>query len=85
MPIISRFFGIIITIYWRDHEPAHFHAKYGDTESTIEILTGNVKGNLSSRTLSIVQEWRILHLNELIENWDLAKQRKPLKNINPLE
>ena len=86
MPVISRFFGILIAIYWNDHSPPHFHAKYSGGEAVVNIKTGEIiKGSLSKRTLSLVEEWRTLHLNELIVNWDLAEQRKPLNNISPLE
>ena len=60
MPVISRFFGII-TMYWDDHQPAHFHAKYGDFEAVVEIKTGVVSGKLPPRVLGLVQEWRILN------------------------
>jgi hypothetical protein len=85
MPIISRFFGIIIAMYWRDHTPPHFHAKYGDQEIIVEIETGKVTGNMSKRALSMVQEWRKLHIEELFNDWQLAEQNKPLKRIKPLE
>ncbi|MEW6481845.1 MAG: DUF4160 domain-containing protein [bacterium] len=85
MPIISRFFGIIIYMYWREHVPAHFHAKYGDEEVVVEIETGRVTGYMSKRALSMVQEWRELHKEKLLNDWHLAEQNKPLKRIEPLE
>tara|TARA_B100000959_G_scaffold270349_1_gene317083 strand:- start:1957 stop:2214 length:258 start_codon:yes stop_codon:yes gene_type:complete len=85
MPIISRFFGIIITIYWRDHSPPHFHAKYGNEEVTVEIKSGKIAGNISKRALSLVQEWHELHKEELLNDWKLAEQNKPLNKIEPLE
>jgi hypothetical protein len=85
MPVISRFFGIVVFMFWRDHAPPHFHAKYGDEEAVIEIETGAVTGALSKRALALVQEWRELHRKELLENWRLAEQRHSLKRIEPLE
>ncbi len=85
MPIISRFFGIIIFIFWREHQPPHFHAKYGDDEVTVEIQTGKVTGIISQRVLNMVQEWRELHKDELVADWKLAQENKPLKRIEPLE
>ncbi|MDI6751912.1 MAG: DUF4160 domain-containing protein [bacterium] len=85
MPIISRFFGILIAMYWRDHTPSHFHAKYGDQEVAVEIETGKVTGNMSKRALSMVQEWRKLHKEELLNDWQLVEQNKPLEKIWPLE
>jgi hypothetical protein len=85
MPIISRFFGIIIFMFWREHQPPHFHAKYGDDEVIIEIQTGRPTGNISPRVLNMVQEWRELHKQELMADWELAEANKPLKRIKPLE
>jgi hypothetical protein len=85
MPIISRFFGIIVFMFWREYQPPHFHAKYGDEEVIIEIQTGKVTGNISQRVLNMVQEWRELHKDELMVDWKLAEEGKPLKRIKPLE
>ena len=85
MPIISRFFGIIVFMFWREHQPPHFHAKYGDDEVIVEIQTGKVTGNISPRVLNMVQEWRELHKDELKADWKLAEEDKPLKRIKPLE
>jgi hypothetical protein len=85
MPEISRFLGIVIAIFYRDHEPAHFHATYGEHQITIEILTGEVRGAFPRRALRHVLEWRELHRDELLQNWELARQRMPLQKIDPLE
>ncbi|RKY10900.1 MAG: transcriptional regulator [Planctomycetota bacterium] len=85
MPIISRFFGIVIYMYWKDHAPPHFHAKYGDDEIVVEIRTGNVSGSMSNRAIKLIQEWRQLHEDELLEDWKLAELKKALFAINPLE
>ncbi len=85
MPIISRFFGIIIYIYWRDHQPPHFHARHGDDEVIIEIETGEVTGHISRRAVEMLQKWRKLHINELLDDWKRAEQKKALRQIAPLE
>jgi hypothetical protein len=86
MPVVSRFFGIVIAFYWEDHLPPHFHAKYSGDEAVIEIRTGQVlRGSLARRPLSLVNEWRILHVAELLDDWERARQRKPLAYIDPLE
>ncbi|MEN6407616.1 MAG: DUF4160 domain-containing protein [Thermoguttaceae bacterium] len=72
-------------MYWRDHLPPHFHAKYGDDEVTVEIESGTVQGRMSRRALALVQEWREAHMAELRENWRLASERRPLNPIEPLE
>ena len=72
-------------MYWRDHVPPHFHAKYQDQEAAINIETGEVAGELSRRALAMVEEWRQAHKEELLENWKLAEQKKVLRRIEPLE
>jgi hypothetical protein len=70
---------------WREHRPPHFHAKYGDDEVTVEIESGNVNGNMSTRALSLIQEWRNLHMKDLMHEWELVEQKKALFPIKPLE
>ena len=85
MPEISRFLGIIIAMYYRDHSPPHFHAVYGDYEVTVQIGTGDVQGFLPKRALSAVQEWRCIHRDELMAAWELARNNEALPRIPPLE
>ncbi|MBM4026780.1 MAG: DUF4160 domain-containing protein [Planctomycetes bacterium] len=85
MPVISRFFGIVIFMFWREHAPPHFHAKYQDQEVTVEIETGRVAGTMVSRAVSLIQEWRESHRTELLEDWRRAEQKKSLRRIAPLE
>lgn len=85
MPVISRFLGIIITMYWDDHLPPHFHAKYGEYEITVNIETGVIEGKFPKRALKLVLEWYENHKDELTENWDLCRNRKTPKPISPLE
>ncbi len=85
MPELSRFLGIVITMYYRDHSPPHFHAFYGEHEGVIDISNGAVRGRLPGRALSLVQEWRVLHRQELLRAWALAEVQEPLPTIAPLE
>lgn len=86
MPLISSFFGIIIKIFHKDHNPPHFHAIYGEYDAVIEIKSGKVlAGKIPPRALRLVNEWRKIHKDELIERWDNARNMKPLKRIKPLE
>jgi len=85
MPVISRFFGIVIFMLWREHRPPHFHARYGDEEITVEIETGKVNGNMTKRALNLVLEWRELHKEDLAREWELVEQKKALFPIKPLE
>lgn len=63
----------------------HFHAKYGDEEIIVEIGTGKVTGHITQRALNMIQEWREQHKDELLADWKLAEQNKPLVRISPLE
>jgi hypothetical protein len=82
---ISRFFGIVIRMYYRDHAAPHFHARYGEHAIVVDIGTGSVEGRFPRRALRLVLEWYALHRAELLEDWQLAEQRKVLKTIDPLE
>lgn len=85
MPEICRFYGIVIRLYYREHPPGHFHAEYGDEEALIEIETGKVyRGSLPHTALELVNQWRFQHLDELRQDWQLARDRAPLKKIEPL-
>jgi len=85
MPEISRFLGIIIFMVYDDHNPPHFHARYGDYEISVEIMTGIVDGKFPRRPLSAIFEWHQLHLEELMADWELARCHEPLNLIEPLE
>ena len=85
MPVISRFLGISISMYWNDHLPPHYHAKYGEYEITIEIETGVVTGSFPKRALRHILEWHDLHQSELITDWELCRQQEEPRSIFPLE
>ena len=86
MPEISRFFGIVIAMYYNDHAPPHFHARYGEFEAVIAIENGDVlDGWLPPRALALVQEWREGHPTALADDWRRAREHKALKQIEPLE
>jgi hypothetical protein len=86
MPEISRFFGIIIRMYFNDHVPPHFHADYGEHSIEITIETLEVlKGKLPNRVLGLVLEWASLHRNELRSDWERARKGETLEPIQPLE
>ena len=86
MPEISRFFGIVIQMYYNDHDPPHFHARYSGQKALIGIEDlAIIGGHLSPRTLSLVREWAALHQGELVEDWKLARSEADLNPIAPLE
>lgn len=86
MPEVSRFYGIVIALYYNEHNPPHFHAKYGEFIAEIEIRTLQVlKGELPKRAKTLVLEWADEHRNELMQDWELARQKHELKPIEPLK
>lgn len=86
MPEISRFFGLVIMMYFSDHAPPHFHVRYGGRYATVSIdPLGVLRGDLSPRALGLVLEWASLHKTALLDNWHLAQSAQPLKEIPPLE
>lgn len=86
MPEISRFYGIIIKMFFRDHNPPHFHAEYGDDEALIDIRTLDIlEGELPKRARVLVSEWALEHREELLENWSKARKPEELASIKPLD
>jgi hypothetical protein len=86
MPELSRFFGIVIRMFYIDHEPAHFHAIYGEYEALIEVDTLVIfRGSLPRRALALVLEWAALHRAELREDWKRARRGETLEAIAPLD
>jgi hypothetical protein len=72
-------------MYWDDHLPPHFHAKYGEYEITVNIETGVIEGKFPKRALRLVLEWYERHKDALIENWELCRNKEMPKPIEPLE
>ena len=86
MPEISRFFGIVITIYWKEHGIPHFHAKYGGSRASFSIEDIRLlEGKLPPRVMALVVEWAIKNQDELLADWYLAMAKKPLNPIKPLD
>jgi hypothetical protein len=85
MPQISFFLGIIIKMYYREHNPPHFHADYGEHKATIDIQKLELwNGYLPPRVLGLVIEWAALHQKELMDNWEKAQNQERLNTIEPL-
>ncbi len=85
MPEISLFYGIRVTMYYNDHMPPHFHAEYNGNKALVDIINIQViKGFLPNRQLKLILAWCVIHQDELMQNWELTKDMKPLNRINPL-
>jgi hypothetical protein len=85
MPELSRFYGIVIAMYYDDHPPPHFHVQYGEHKAKIQIDTlAVIGGSLPGRALGLVVEWASLHRGELLERWHAAENNEELLKIHPL-
>ena len=86
MPEISRFLGIVIKMFFDDHNPPHFHAEYGGDLALIDIRNLSVFfGRLPPRVMGLVIEWATIHQKELIVDWERARSQEDLLKIAPLE
>ena len=84
MPEISRFYGILIKMFFNEHNPPHFHAEYGEFKAIITIDKGIVEGKMPKIALKLIFDWLDLHKDELIENWKNIEKKKALNKIEPL-
>ena len=86
MPTISTFYGIVITMFWGDHVPPHFHALYSDYDASIDIRTLEIiKGSLPRKAAALVLEWAREHQAELIKDWELCVSNQTPNRIPPLK
>lgn len=86
MPTISRFYGIVIRMFYNDHNPPHFHAVYGDYEAVYQIdPLRKVQGKLPKRAHALVMEWAGIYTDELMDDWEAAAARESLSPIPPLK
>lgn len=82
---MSSFFGIVIRMYYDEHNPPHLHAEYQESKALLDFRGNIIKGDLLSRTaLRLMRDWIDQHVDELYENWDLARAGKDIKKIAPL-
>ncbi|MGZ5008706.1 MAG: DUF4160 domain-containing protein [Methylobacter sp.] len=85
MPEISRFLGIVIYMYFNEHNPPHFHAEYNEFRVSIAIENlGLIEGKLPSKAMSLVVEWAQEHQEELLANWNSIKETGNYHKIEPL-
>jgi hypothetical protein len=86
MPEISRFYGIIIRMFYDDHPPPHFHAAYHGQEVQVGIHTLEIlKGTIPRRAMALVLEWAAVHRADLQHAWELASRNQQPPRIEPLD
>jgi hypothetical protein len=85
MPRLSFFYGIVITMYFYDHEPPHFHAQYAEHQAVIAIGSlAVIAGQLPPRAMRLVTEWAEIHREELEAAWRVARDGNTPEQIDPL-
>ncbi len=86
MPRISEFYGIVIAMFYNDHEPPHFHAIYGEYRALVAVEPARVlNGELPRRATNLVLEWARMHNTELMNNWQRAREHQALLQVPPLD
>lgn len=85
MPSISFFYGIVISMYFDDHNPPHFHARYQGDVAEFTFNGEVIKGHLPEKQVRLVQAWAAIHEDELITNWELLRNSGTAEKINPLQ
>lgn len=86
VPRICEFYGIVIEMYYADHPPPHFHARYGGDSAKIDISHGEIiAGALPGRAHRLVREWVSRHRDELEANWERAVRHERPQPIDPLQ
>ena len=84
MPTISMFYGIVIRMYYNDHNPPHFHAKYQNHQASFDFEGNLIQGEMPPRQAKLIAAWAEIHNDELRANWELATDSLELYRINPL-
>jgi len=86
VPYVSMFFGIIIRMFFSEHNPPHFHAEYQGTEGTFnfegKMLQGNIKSDIALR---LIKKWAVLRKDALEENWKNISEKVGINKIEPLQ
>ena len=84
MPTISMFYGILIKMYYDDHNPPHFHAFYNNYTAIFDFEGELLNGNMPIKQCKLISAWAIIHKEELLANWKLSENSESLFSINPL-
>lgn len=85
MPTISMFYGILIKMYYAEHQPPHFHAYYNENKALFDFSGKLLKGKMPEKQIKLIQAWAIIHSDELNANWNLSRESETLFHIKPLE
>ena len=85
MPILSMFYGVIISMFYKDHNPPHIHIQYAEYKAIVDFNGDILEGELPVKQRKLIEAWIVLHQDELYANWQLAKDKQSLFKIDPLK
>ena len=85
MPVLSMFYGIIISMFYKDHNPPHIHIQYAEYKAIVDFNGDILEGELPVKQRKLIEAWIVLHQDELYANWQLAKDKQGLFKIDPLK
>lgn len=85
MPILSMFYGVIISMFYKDHNPPHIHIQYAEYKAIVDFNGDILEGELPVKQRKLIEAWIVLHQDELYANWQLAKDKQGLFKIDPLK
>ncbi len=85
MPVLSMFYGVIISMFYKDHNPPHIHIQYAEYNAIVDFNGNILEGELPVKQRKLIEAWIVLHQDELYANWQLAKDKQNLFKIDPLK
>ncbi len=85
MPVLSMFYGVIISMFYKDHNPPHIHIQYAEYKAIVDFNGDILEGELPVKQRKLIEAWIVLHQDELYANWQLAKDKQGLFKIDPLK
>ena len=85
MPVLSMFYGVIISMFYKDHNPPHIHIQYAEYNAIVDFNGNILEGELPVKQRKLIEAWIVLHQDELYANWQLAKDKQGLFKIDPLK
>ena len=85
MPVLSMFYGVIISVFYKDHNPPHIHIQYAEYNAIVDFNGNILEGELPVKQRKLIEAWIVLHQDELYANWQLAKDKQNLFKIDPLK
>jgi len=85
MPVLSMFYGVIISMFYKDHNPPYIHIQYAEYKAIVDFNGDILEGELPVKQRKLIEAWIVLHQDELYANWQLAKDKQGLFKIDPLK